>query len=261
MGTSAAELRREIAQTRGELSETIEALEEKVGETKESIKQRVSPGAIVRRKKEELRDRVMGVTSSVSAPSITTPSIKGRTEGQMARSRSKVEDISERAGETAGMVSEQAKAAPSALRERTGGNPMAAGLVAVGAGFLVANLLPPTDRERQAAERLRSQLEPVKQQASQIGKEVAGELQQSAQARAEQVKERASEAVQDMKEDAQGSAEEVKDQAQSAAGQVKQQGRRASRQVKQTAKKGDGQPPPRARRTTRAPGQPVKASV
>lgn len=151
-----------------------------------------------------------------------------------------MEDISERAGEAAGTVSEQAKAAPAALRERAGGNPMAAGLVALGAGFLVANLLPPTDRERQAAERLRNQMEPLKQQAGDIGKEVAGELQQSAQARAEQVKERASDAVQQVKEEAQDSSEDVKEHAQAATSQVKQQGRRASRRVKQTAKEGDG---------------------
>ncbi|HEV2767568.1 MAG TPA: DUF3618 domain-containing protein [Acidimicrobiales bacterium] len=256
MGTSAAELRREIAQSRGELSETIEALEARVAETKESVVDRVSPSRVVRRKKAELRARVMG-----TSPSITPPSIKGRTEGQMARSRSKVEDISERAGEAAGTVSEQAKAAPTALRERAEGNPMAAGLVALGAGLLVANLLPPTDRERQAAERLRSQLEPLKQQASEIGKDVAGELQQSAQVRAEQVKERANDAVQQVKEEAQDRSQEVKDQTKSAATQVKQQGRRASRQVKQTAKQGDSPRSSRTRRPARAKGQPVKASL
>lgn len=256
MGTSAAELRSEIAQSRGDLSETIEALEARVTETKESVVDRVSPSRVLRRKKAELRSRVMG-----TSPSVTAPSIKGRTEGQMARSRSKVEDISERAGEAAGTVSEQARTAPSALRERTEGNPMAAGLVALGAGLIVANLLPPTDRERRAAERLRSQLEPLKQQATEIGKDVAGELQQSAQARAEQVKDRANDAAQHVKEEAQASSEEVKDQAQSATTEVKQQGRRASRQVKQTAKQGDSPRSSGTRRPARAKGQPVKASV
>lgn len=255
MGTSAAELRREIAQSRGELSETIEALEARVAETKESVVDRVSPSRVVRRKKADLRARVMG-----SSPSVTAPSSKGRTEGQMART-SKVEDISERAGEAAGTVSEQAKAAPSELRERAQGNPLTAGLVAMGAGFLVASLLPPTDRERQAAERLRTELEPLKQQASEIGKEVAGALQQSAQARAEQVKAQANEAVQEVKGEAQASSEEVKDQAQSATKQVQQQGRRASHQVKKTAKQGSGSRSSGTRRPARAKGQPVKASV
>lgn len=179
----------------------------------------------------------------------------------MARSRSKVEDISERAGEAAGTVGEQAKAAPTALRERAEGNPMAAGLVALGAGFLVASLLPPTDRERQAAERLRSELEPLKQQATEMGKGVAGELQQSAQVRVEQVKERTSDAVQQVKDEAQASSEAVKGQAQSATAQVKQKGRRASRQVKQTAKQGDSARSSGTRRPARAEGHPVKASV
>ena len=273
MGKSATEVRREIAQTRGELSETIEALEERIEEARESLVDKISPKRVLQRKTAQVRQRFdeMGasitgskqaVVGSMSEAKATltekTSTTTERTGDLMGRTKSKIrgqaQELSERTGESVEGVSGQAKAAPTALRQRTESNPMAAGLVAVGAGFLAAALLPPTERERQAAGRVQARLEPIKKQATQVGRDIAGELQQSAQGSVEQLKERAGEAVERVKQDAQSSTDEVKQEAQQATTQVKRQARTASRQVKETASEAPSGPRPRAR-AARAPRQ------
>lgn len=246
MGTSAAELRRDIARTRGEMSETIEALEDRLAETKESVTDRVSPKRVWHRKTAGVRQRLEDMTTSMAE-------VTGRTGDQMAQGKSKVreqvQDVTGRAEGTAGALSEQARGAPPAVRQRAESNPLAAGLVAMGAGFLLAAVLPPSERERQAAQRVQAQLEPLKQQAGQIGKQVAGEIQQVAQDGVEQVKGRAGQAVDQVKEETSSSAQQVKEEAESATTSVKRQTRTATRQVKKTST-GD-QAPTRPRRAPR----------
>lgn len=285
MGKSATEVRREIANTRGELSQTIQALEVRIDEVRESVVDKVSPKRVLQRKTAEVRQRLedMGaaITGSTQAMTGSVKDAKAtladkssmtteRTGDLMGRTKSKIrgqaQELSERAEEVTSGTGSQAKAAPAVLRQRTESNPMAAGLVALGAGFLVAALLPPTDRERQTAARVQTRLEPVKKQVTQVGKDIAGELQQSAQGSVEQLKERATEAVEQVKQDAQSSTEVVKDEAQDATTQVKRRTRSASQEVKKTASEGSGTARPRAPRSPRAGRQtsrraPVSASA
>ncbi|MBW3580341.1 MAG: hypothetical protein KY447_05815 [Actinobacteria bacterium] len=279
-------MRREIADTRGELSQTIQALEVRIEEVRESVVDKVSPKRVLQRKTAEVRQRLddMGaaITGSTQAMTGSIKDAKAtladkssmtteRTGDLMGRTKSKIrgqaQEVSERAEEMASGTGSQAKAAPAALRQRTESNPMAAGLVALGAGFLVAALLPPTDRERQAASRVQTRLEPVKKQVTQVGKDIAGELQQSAQGSVEQLKERATSAVGQVKQDAQSSTEVVKDEAQDATTQVKRRTRSASQEVKKTASEGSGTARPRSPRSPRAAGRqtsrraPVSASA
>lgn len=271
MGKSATEVRREIAQTRGELSETIEALEVRIGEVRESVVDKVSPKRVWQRKTAEVRSRLDDLGSSITGSkqavagslggaraSLTEKSATTteRTGDLMGRTKSKIrgqaQELSERAGDTAASATDQAKAAPTAVRQRTESNPMAAGLLALGAGFLAATLIPPSERERKAATKVQSGLEPLKREATNVGREIAGELQQSAQGSVEQLKVRAEEAVERVKQDTQASTAEVKDQAQEATTQVKRKARSASRQVKETAKDGSaGTARPRVARSPR----------
>lgn len=256
MGTSAAELRRDIARTRGEMSETIEALEERLAETKESVVDRVSPKRVWHRKTAGVRQRLDDMSNSIAE-------VTGRTGNQMAQGKSKVrgqvQEVAGRAEGTAGQLGEQARAAGPAVRQRAESNPLAAGLVAVGAGFLVAAILPPSERERQAAQRVQSQLEPLKQQAGEIGKQMAGELQQVAQQGVEQVKGRANEAVEQVKQESSSSAQQVKEEAETATTSVKRQAKSASRQVKKTTT--GEQAPTRPRRAPRRAPSRARSSV
>src|SRR5918997_1759584 len=101
-----------------------------------------------------------------------------------------------------------------ALNEQ--GNPLAAGLIAFGVGWLVSSLMPASEKERQLAQQAEAAvrenkdalLAPAKQAAQEIG---------------EQLKPAAQQAVEEVKGTAQGAAQTVKQEGQSAAQDVQGQ--------------------------------------
>ena len=97
------------------------------------------------------------------------------------------------------------------------------------------------DDTGQAAGTVRQEVvEPLKQQAVQAGKAVAGELQPAAQQRVERVKRTATTAATRVKEEAQSSAGDVQSQAGAAAQSVKGQAKRATKTTKSQAKAAAG---------------------
>ena len=260
MGTRAEELTRDIERVRGDLGSTLEAIGDRVAPKKvaarakakatdkvEDLRERVSPKRVLERRTEDLRTRVRRVQASVTGRSDDMAyydSGDSRASRGTKAARGQARQVSQRTGRAASSVAEQAKSAPEAIKTTAQGRPVAAALVAFGAGVLIARLMPPTERERQAAARLKEKLEPVKQQDVEVGKSMAGELQHSAQESVEQVKERATKATEQVKQEAQSSAKQVKGQAKGAARQVKGQAKGAAKQVKGQAK--------RSTRTTRA---------
>ena len=192
MGQSAEELRAEIEATRTDLGDTMDA-----------IGDRVSPSRMVERRKNRmalgarrLRDRVMGTVHDATDAG------------------------TDRASQAAGAMRE----APELVRERTAGNPILAGAVALGVGFLVASLLPVTEAEEQAAPQLTATMEPVKDALSEAGHDVVehlkepakaalGEVQDVAQDHAASVVEQAKTAAHDTADTGRKVAEDMKDQA------------------------------------------------
>ena len=252
MSRNPDEIRRDIDQARGRLGATLEAIgdrvspklakeraKEKVTDRMEEIKERVSPKRIVARRTARMRSGLRNVRESVMGaagdvePSRATDSVRGGAQ----QVRGGAQQVSRRVGRAAGTLSERASAAPEVVRSTAQGNPLLAGLVALGGGMILASALPPTEAEKQAAQRALEGLEPLKEQAVSTGRSMAGELQQSAQARAERVKKRASSGAQRVKSEAQSSAEDVKGQAQGASKRVQKRAKRASKQVQGQAKR------------------------
>jgi soluble cytochrome b562 len=106
---------------------------------------------------------------------------------------------------------QQVREAPEMVQRQTQGNPLAAGLVAFGAGMLLATLFPPTGAEQRAASAVQERVEPLKEQALEAGREMKDDLQGTARESAQQIKETATEATQGVKQQAQSSAEKVKE--------------------------------------------------
>ena len=185
MGQSPEELRREIEQTRVGMSENLDA-----------IGDRVSPGRIVERRTNRvrngvtsLRQRVMGAPAAMgSTLSEHTPSVGG-------------------VGETA--------------RSSAQGNPMLAGAVAFGAGFAAAALFKGTETEARAATTLQEKAQPLKEEAQSVAREVASGLQEPASQAAASLKETATSSAESVKEAAQSSAQQTKEAGQSAVEDVK----------------------------------------
>ena len=201
MGKSAQELRYDIERTREDLGETLDA-----------IGDRVSPGRIVQRRTERVRNALTSVKTSVM----------GAGESAQTGVHAGVDNVQEQASSAVGTVADAARQAPQQVLRQTEGNPLAAGLVAFGVGLIVASVIPATKPEQQAAAAVQDAIEPLKERAVEAAEQVKAEVGGAARSAAEQVKETAGQAAEEVRDQAQASAQQVKDDAQSAAEETKQ---------------------------------------
>ncbi len=193
MSNDPDQIRSEIEATRSDLSANVNALTDSV-----------RPGSVAKRQADKvtgavagLKDKVMGAADGAS------------TDGPRSTSLSDVKD--------------GAAAVPSRAASGTRGNPLAAGIIAFGAGWLLGSLLPASSAEQQAAVSLKDRAAPLTDQVTQAAKEVAGNLKEPAQDAAQQIKETATDAAGSVKDEAQSGASDVKASSQEAVGQVRQQ--------------------------------------
>jgi gas vesicle protein len=200
-----------VAQDSQELRRDIEETRTHLGTTLDTLGERVMPSRIVARRKNRMRERLSSVRESVmgSASSV---------QGSMSDGAHRVADT---VGSAAGAIGDEVREAPTQIAEQARGNPLAAGLVAFGVGMIVASVIPASRPEEQAAVALKDKLEPIQDQAKQIGGELKDTVQQSTRDAAEHVKSRASEALQEVKGDADDAATDLKEHAGQAAGDVR----------------------------------------
>ena len=212
-----------MAQSTQELRREIEGTREHLGETLDSIGDRVSPGRIVERRKERVRARFRSVRDAVMG---SAESVQGTVQSGAHAVQSGAHKVAEQAGSAVGAVTDQVREAPQHAISGTKGNPLAAGLITFGVGFVVASAFPATRPERRAASAVEERLEPVKEHVLEAGQEMKSALQESATEAAEQVKSKAGEAAQEVKTEAQSAASDVKDDAKGAAHEVQETAQR-----------------------------------
>ncbi|WP_242703670.1 hypothetical protein [Arthrobacter sp. D5-1] len=104
-------------------------------------------------------------------------------------------------------------AAPSQVKAKAQGNPMAAGLIAFGAGMLLSSLIPASTKEREAARQLKTAAEPLATQVTYAAKDMVQDLKEPAQEAIDNVKTTAAEGAQNVKAESQGAVTDVKDRA------------------------------------------------
>ena len=166
MGQDTEELRREIESTRSDMSETLDA-----------IGDRVSPGRMVTRSKNRF--------------ATTMGSMRERVMGSAHHAKDQLTGTTESATDTV-------KHMPEAVGQRTAGAPMIAGGIAFGIGFLIAVAFPASKAEEEASGKVMEALEPVKQDL----KESVDALKNTATDAARSVASTAKEATADVKEQA-----------------------------------------------------------
>jgi gas vesicle protein len=190
-------IRRQIEDTRRELSYDVDALNEKV-----------NPARVVDRRMSAAKGRVTRVKEKVMGSAHDTGQ---HAQGVASNAAGSVQDAASSAVDTVQQT-------PDMIVRQTQGNPLAAGLIAFGVGWLVSSLLPATEKEKQLAQQAETAvkenkdtlLAPAKDAAQQIGEE----LKPAAQQAVEEVKSTAQDAAQTVKEEGQSAAEDVKGQAQ-----------------------------------------------
>jgi ElaB/YqjD/DUF883 family membrane-anchored ribosome-binding protein len=211
------EIRADIERTRAALSDDVDDLAESV-----------KPRSVARRQVDKVKDAVGGVKDRVMGSDDDDESgAMGTVSDKAYAARDAVADkayaardtVSEKASDAAEAVRE----APTAVKRRTQGNPLAAGVVAFGLGMLVSSLIPSSEKERQAVSQLQDNLEPVKQKATEVARDMGESLRPAAQEAAESVKFTAQEGVESVKQEGQAAAQDVKNQARDSKDTVQQQ--------------------------------------
>ncbi|GGQ07372.1 DUF3618 domain-containing protein [Streptomyces roseolilacinus] len=196
MGTSPDQVRADIEATRDRLTQNVDRLAD-----------RTSPKRMVRRRTDRARSAASGLRARVMGVASDTGSATADRTRHAARS----------AQDSAGHVGEAVRHAPEQALRQTQGNPLAAGVIAFGAGMLAASLLPETESEQRAVNRLSGRagevIEPVKTAAMESAHRLKDDATETARQAATQVKETAAEAARSTGEQARDQAAHLKEQA------------------------------------------------
>ncbi|BCW42925.1 DUF3618 domain-containing protein [Arthrobacter sp. StoSoilB5] len=174
-------LRADIEQTRRRLSTNVDAVADKV-----------TPSHIVNRRVDRIKTAVFGARDDV--------------QDRAAHAAHEAQDA------VSGVVSDIGDA-PQVITRKAQGNPIAAGLIAFGAGLLVSALIPPSDTEREAAQAVKEAAQPLTDELSHAAQEMAEHLKEPAQDALQNVKDSATEAAANVKDEGQAAAADVQDRA------------------------------------------------
>jgi ElaB/YqjD/DUF883 family membrane-anchored ribosome-binding protein len=201
-------IRRQIEQTQRELSYDVDALNEKVNPSR-VMDRRVSAakGRIGR-----VRERVMGSAYDTRATA------QYRTQNAAGTVQDRAHGAAESVQGAAQQAAQAVQQAPDTIVRQAQGNPLAAGLIAFGVGWLVSSLLPASEKERQLAEQAEATVREHKDEllapAKQAAQEVGEQLKPAAQQAVEEVRSTAQDAAQTVKQEGQSAAQDVQGQAQ-----------------------------------------------
>ena len=209
-----------MAQSPEELRQDIERTRANLGETLEAIGDRVSPGRIVERRTQRVRNRFSSMKEAVMG---TAHGAYGAAGNRASSVSGTAQSTAHGALDAAGTAVDQVREAPQAVRRQTQGNPLAAGLVAFGAGLLVATVLPTTETEQQLSQSLTDQLEPLKDHAQQAVQELKEGVTDAASEATTRVKDQAVQAAEAVKDQTRTATEEVQSHAQSSAASVREE--------------------------------------
>jgi len=218
---SEEQLTAEIEDTRQDLSRNLDALNDRVNPTRVLERQKQA----TRTKFRSVRDRVMGAAPSLPSRSSSGTSTYSSGPSMGERASGAVGTVSSTASGAADTVTSTATGAVDTLQQKAEGNPLAAGLIAFGAGWLVSSLLPASQKEAQAASRLvdaaKEHGQPLVDEAKSVGQEIGQNLKEAATDAAAEVKASAQDSAQTVKAEGQSSAQTVKQEGQSSAQTVK----------------------------------------
>ncbi|MCW2802301.1 MAG: uncharacterized protein JWN06_518 [Propionibacteriaceae bacterium] len=226
MSDNPDEIRADIERTRAALSNDVNELVDEAN-PKNIAKRKVNR---VKEATVGVKDKIMGTASDVGHSAQSTvgdkaSSAQSAVSGAASSAQSAVSGAASSAQSAvtgaASSVSDAVSNAPQQLKRRTEGNPLAAGLIAFGAGLLISSLLPASTKEQEAVEGIKENIEPVKEQVTGIAREAAQSLQEPLQEAAQSVKETAQEAVQNVKDESTSAASDVKEDVQQSGERVK----------------------------------------
>ena len=202
-------LRAEIARTRAELSDNVDTLTDTA-----------NPKNVANRQVDKVKSAARGVREHLmGAPDDPSDSgtlgeradtVKGTASGVLGSAQ-------DRASGALDTVSD----APSQVQRKTRGNPLAAGLIAFGIGYLISSAIPSSEKEQEAASRLQEKAAPLTDKVRDAASDVADRLREPAQQAAASIKDTATDAVANVKDQGTTAKDDVQGQVRDSAGTVK----------------------------------------
>lgn len=207
------QIRADIEATRADLSRNVDALGESVkpGNVARRQGQRVS-GAM-----HDIKDRIMGSDDDYYDARYGNYGDHGYDD------RNRGAELRDQASGQLHRAQNAVAGAPEATRRKTQGNPIAAGLIAFGAGWLLGSLLPSSQREQDAAVALKDKAQPLVDEARHVVQEAGEHLRGPAEDAVASVKETATDAVDHVKGEGQAVSSDVQGSAKDSASNVKAQ--------------------------------------
>lgn len=189
------EIRRDIADTRRDMEGTLEVLND-----------RVNPQRVYARRSGRARQRWTSFKESIMGSDDTSGS-----SGSMS-DRTPDVDVSGRTRQAKQAVGD----APDAVKRRTRGNPLTAGMIAFGIGALIGGALPESGAERRLAREADDHLDlqGTQQRLQERAQQAGQDLKDATQDRAQQLKGDARDKAHDVKADAQQEGQRVQQDAQ-----------------------------------------------
>jgi gas vesicle protein len=203
----------------------IEATRARLGTDVDAVADKVSPSNVVHRQTDKVKDavtgvkeRIMGAADSATSTARATAhnavhSGAGHTSGALHSTGDTLHDAKDNVSAKLSDAGTAISHTPDQVKTKTQGNPLAAGLIAFGAGMLVSSLIPPSQKEREAAQQLKTAAEPLATQVTDAAKDMVQDLKEPAQEAMENVKATATDGVQNVKAEGQHAATDVKDRA------------------------------------------------
>jgi hypothetical protein len=189
-------IQRDIERTRASLSADVNRLNEKV-----------SPAKVVGRRVERVKGTATSVKERVMGSADDGTGLRAAGDSVSSGASSAKDAVSS----AASSVGDAAAAAPQTVRRQTQGNPLAAGVIAFGVGWLLSSLPPATQREQDVAELAEDKAKELVDPLKETAQEVAGNLQEPLQHSVEQVKSAATDAAAQTAEHAKSAAADVKE--------------------------------------------------
>jgi ElaB/YqjD/DUF883 family membrane-anchored ribosome-binding protein len=210
-------IRRQIEDTRRELSYDVDALNEKV-----------NPARVMDRRVTAAKGRMTNLKEKVMGSAHDTTS---HAQGMASNAAGSVQGAAAGAADSVQGAAASAATAvqqtPDAIVRQTQGNPLAAGLIAFGVGWLVSSLLPASEKERQLAQQaetaIRENKDALLEPAKQVAQEIGDELKPAAQQAVESVKSTAQDAASTVAEEGRSAAADVQGTAKQARSTVQSQ--------------------------------------
>lgn len=200
------EIRAEIERTRFQISNDVD----EIGRT-------VSPSNVVQRQKDKARGALHGLKDKVMGSDDDDlgygPSYDARRDqgSRFSGAGDRLHEAGDSLASARDSAGEAISNAPANLRRQTQGNPLAAGLIAFGVGWLAASLVPSSRQEQRLAEQAEAKAQPYLQEAQESAKGLVDDLKPAAQDAVAEVRATAEAGVESVKAEGQHAAANVKD--------------------------------------------------